>query len=110
MNQGVWTPLFICFRAPDALETKMLIEAHRLDILFIHIGRKVWQDAQRVLNERAPNARSTMQRIDKQSLHVSTLEKHESYRMIRVVDGQPKRGVLQDSDSLGINLLPVAQR
>jgi hypothetical protein len=43
----------------------MLIEPHSLRILFVHISRKVWVDAQRVLNERAPNTRSTLRWIDK---------------------------------------------
>jgi len=110
VNERIGAPLVVCLRAPGTLKTKMLIEPHRLSILFVHIGRKARLHAQRVLNERAPNPRSPLRWIDKQSLHMFTVEKHKADRMIPLVRGQPKRGLRQEGDNLRFNLLPVGRR
>jgi hypothetical protein len=49
--------------------------------------------------------------IDEESLHMSTVEKHKTYREIAVVDGQPKWSLWQEGKNLcSISRLSVGDR
>jgi len=56
MDLRVWPALAVSFRSPSRQKAEMFVKAHRLLILFVHVGRKVGVKLKRVLYQGRSNA------------------------------------------------------
>ncbi|GGE92114.1 hypothetical protein GCM10007285_19660 [Stappia taiwanensis] len=104
MDQRIRPPLPIPRRPPHGLESHAPIEADRLKVLLVHIGRKVRFALQRLRDELTADAPTAMVGVNEQGLHVAAVEQHEAHRPIVTINGKVQRRIRQEATHLAFNV------
>ena len=104
------SPLLICRRAGDQLETKLSVESHGLIILLVDNGRDGGRTAHGVLNQSASGAASLLIASNEKSLDRATGQHHESDRLPELIQRQPSWRLRQELLNFEVNRSEVFAR
>lgn len=103
VDQWVWPSLSIPRRSPGAAETHSLVEADSLVILLVYVRRHVGMQREPVPHQCRADSSAMECRVDEQSLHVSTVYKHEGKRAIVLIGDKPEGRLGEKTAHLSFN-------
>jgi hypothetical protein len=101
MNERIWAPLTIHWRATSALEALVLVEAKSALVLLVHIGGKAWMVTQCRTDEHRANPHAVLFRRNEQRFEVPIVQEHEALRHVCLIAGENEIHVGEEGHDFG---------
>lgn len=110
VNEGIWTPLAIHWRATSALEALVLVEAKGALVLLVHIGGKARIVTQCRTDEQLANAQAVLFRRNEQRFEVPVVQEHEALRHVGLIAGENEIHVGEEGHDFGFDSHTILAR